>query len=72
MHTYRDAIPRARSVWALYPGNDFRFLSVEERNADIGKAAQGSGHRDADKPASARGCQLSLSSAINAGNAGAN
>ena len=40
MHTYRDAIPRARSVWALYPGNDFRFFSVEERNADIGKAPQ--------------------------------
>jgi predicted component of viral defense system (DUF524 family) len=37
MHTYRDAIPRSRSVWALYPGNDLRFFSIEERNADIGK-----------------------------------
>jgi hypothetical protein len=25
MRTYRDSIPRARSVWILYPGNDFRF-----------------------------------------------
>jgi uncharacterized protein len=27
MHTYRDAIPRARSVWILYPGTDFQFFS---------------------------------------------
>jgi hypothetical protein len=27
-------------VWALYPGKDFRFFSVEERNADIGKVPQ--------------------------------
>jgi predicted component of viral defense system (DUF524 family) len=27
MHTYRDAIPAARSVWILYPGTDFRFFA---------------------------------------------
>lgn len=26
MHTYRDAIPSARSVWILYPGTDFCFF----------------------------------------------
>ncbi len=26
MHTYRDAIPEARSVWALYPGTETRFF----------------------------------------------
>lgn len=26
MHTYRDAIPSARSVWILYPGSDFCFF----------------------------------------------
>lgn len=26
MHTYRDAIPRARSVWVLYPGTEFRLF----------------------------------------------
>ncbi len=26
MHTYRDAIPGARSVWILYPGSEFRFF----------------------------------------------
>lgn len=25
MHTYRDAIPGARSVWILYPGTELRF-----------------------------------------------
>ena len=25
MHTYRDAIPSARSVWVLYPGTETRF-----------------------------------------------
>jgi uncharacterized protein len=29
MHTYRDAIPHARSVWILYPGTEFRFYSVK-------------------------------------------
>jgi predicted component of viral defense system (DUF524 family) len=28
MHTYRDAIPRARSVWVLYPGTQERFFSA--------------------------------------------
>jgi predicted component of viral defense system (DUF524 family) len=27
MHTYRDAIRAAKSVWALYPGDAFRFFS---------------------------------------------
>jgi predicted component of viral defense system (DUF524 family) len=25
MHTYRDALPAARSVWILYPGNAVKF-----------------------------------------------
>ena len=29
MHTYRDAIPEARSVWILYPGSETRFFSME-------------------------------------------
>lgn len=28
MHTYRDAIPEARSVWILYPGDEFRFFGT--------------------------------------------
>jgi predicted component of viral defense system (DUF524 family) len=28
MHTYRDAISLAQSVWMLYPGNQFRFYSA--------------------------------------------
>lgn len=40
MHTYRDAIVRARSVWALYPGNDFRFFSIDERDIDLEKMPQ--------------------------------
>ena len=28
MHTYRDAIPEARSVWILYPGHEFRFFDA--------------------------------------------
>ena len=27
MHTYRDAIQGARSVWILYPGSEFRFFT---------------------------------------------
>jgi predicted component of viral defense system (DUF524 family) len=27
MHTYRDAIPGARSVWILYPGTEARFFA---------------------------------------------
>lgn len=26
MHTYRDAIPHAHSVWVLYPGSEFRLF----------------------------------------------
>jgi predicted component of viral defense system (DUF524 family) len=29
MHAYRDAIPRARSVWILYPGSQARFYGVD-------------------------------------------
>jgi len=29
MHTYRDAIPKARSVWILYPGDQARFFSTD-------------------------------------------
>ena len=29
MHTYRDAIRAARSVWILYPGGDFRFYAED-------------------------------------------
>jgi len=31
MHTYRDAIPYARSVWILYPGTDIRFFNALEK-----------------------------------------
>ena len=46
MHTYRDAIPRARSVWILYPGTDFRFYSTDGRILgadDLSHAAEGVG-----------------------------
>jgi len=29
MHTYRDAIPHACSVWILYPGTQFRFFGSD-------------------------------------------
>jgi predicted component of viral defense system (DUF524 family) len=29
MHTYRDAIPRARSVWIVYPGSRFGYFSAD-------------------------------------------
>jgi hypothetical protein len=29
MHTYRDALPRTRSAWILYPGSEFVFFDVE-------------------------------------------
>ena len=28
MHTYRDAIPSAHSVWVLYPGTETRFFGI--------------------------------------------
>lgn len=31
MHTYRDAIPHARSVWILYPGTNVRFFNALEK-----------------------------------------
>jgi predicted component of viral defense system (DUF524 family) len=30
MHTYRDAIPAARSVWILYPGTETRFYPATD------------------------------------------
>lgn len=33
MHTYRDAIPEARSVWVLYPGSEFRFFDASGSRA---------------------------------------
>lgn len=30
MHTYRDAIPEARSVWILYPGTESRFFPADQ------------------------------------------
>lgn len=29
MHTYRDAIVKARSAWILYPGTEFSFYSAD-------------------------------------------
>jgi len=29
MHTYRDAIPTAQSVWILYPGTEFRYFAAQ-------------------------------------------
>ncbi len=31
MHTYRDAIPSARSVWILYPGTEMAFFGASEK-----------------------------------------
>jgi predicted component of viral defense system (DUF524 family) len=36
MHTYRDAIPGARSVWILYPGTEFKFFSAEDPASGAG------------------------------------
>ena len=33
MHTYRDAIPNARSVWILYPGTQFASFDAQLRSA---------------------------------------
>jgi predicted component of viral defense system (DUF524 family) len=37
MHTYRDAIPTARSVWILYPGTELRFFG---RDGCVANAAE--------------------------------
>jgi predicted component of viral defense system (DUF524 family) len=34
MHAYRDAIPRARSAWVLYPGTTARFFGREHAVVD--------------------------------------
>jgi predicted component of viral defense system (DUF524 family) len=34
MRTYRDSIPRARSVWILYQGGGFGFFSSQQSNND--------------------------------------
>jgi predicted component of viral defense system (DUF524 family) len=38
MHTYRDAIPEARTVWILYPGTAFRFCDEQTGPLDTGDA----------------------------------
>jgi uncharacterized protein len=35
MHTYRDAIPRARTAWILYPGSEFRFFDEIEGTVSV-------------------------------------
>ena len=47
MHTYRDVIPDARSVWILYPGSEFRFFDASG-NRPIGQSPE-------DLPNSIRG-----------------
>lgn len=37
MHAYRDAIPNARSVWILYPGNEFSFFDALGGHASTGR-----------------------------------
>ena len=37
MHAYRDAIPDARSVWILYPGNEFAFFDALGGHASTGR-----------------------------------
>jgi hypothetical protein len=39
MHTYRDAIPDARSVWILYPGTEFRQFLAEPSMSAAGMVA---------------------------------
>jgi Domain of unknown function (DUF2357)/PD-(D/E)XK nuclease superfamily len=34
MHTYRDAIEGARSVWILYPGTEYRFFTIDGTRLD--------------------------------------
>ena len=36
MHTYRDAIPNAHSVWILYPGSEFRFFHASGKTPASG------------------------------------
>ena len=36
MHAYRDGIPDARSVWILYPGEEFRFFGTPEDDGPSG------------------------------------
>ena len=33
MHTYRDALVNARSVWILYPGTEFSFFSASDSSS---------------------------------------
>lgn len=35
MHTYRDAIPAARSVWILYPGTETRFYYATDTGGGV-------------------------------------
>ncbi|REJ85106.1 MAG: DUF2357 domain-containing protein [Acidobacteria bacterium] len=36
MHTYRDAIPKARTAWILYPGSESRFFAAEGEFEGVG------------------------------------
>jgi len=36
MHAYRDAIPAARTVWILYPGDEFRVFRADPANPERG------------------------------------
>ena len=35
MHTYRDAIPEARTVWILYPGSEMRFFPADPQQPPV-------------------------------------
>ncbi len=41
MHTYRDAIEGARSVWILYPGSETRFFRIDGEQVDDAAALAG-------------------------------
>ncbi len=47
MHTYRDAIPAAQTVWVLYPGTDMRFFDesgdIVAGGSQLGPKASGVG-----------------------------
>jgi predicted component of viral defense system (DUF524 family) len=35
MHTYRDAIPEASSVWIMYPGTERAYFPASDRPPDV-------------------------------------
>lgn len=36
MHTYHDAIPASRTVWAIYPGTEFRYFPAAQSRGGCG------------------------------------